>query len=192
MVKSKSIIKVPGGVTEILLHTCCAPCSSAIVEYLLALGVRPALFFYNPNIYPEAEYYKRKEESIRHALLLGLPFIDADYDHAKWLERVKGMANEPERGVRCLQCFLLRLTASALFADENGFKVFATTLASSRWKNITQINEAGESAAALFPNLVFWAHNWRTGGLSERRNELIRKYDLYNQSYCGCEYSKRL
>jgi len=172
-----------------LLHTCCAPCSSAIVEYLIADGIRPALFFYNPNIFPDTEYVKRKAECVRHALMLGLPFVDADYDHDKWLEAVRGMEREPERGARCLQCFKLRLTATALYAAENGFTVFATTLGSSRWKNLAQIEEAGNHAAALFPNLTFLAKNWRKGGLSERRQALIQQYNFYNQTYCGCEYN---
>jgi len=187
----KPKIEVPGGEKEILLHTCCAPCSSAIVEFLLAHEVRPTLFYYNPNIFPNEEYEKRKAECIRHTKMLGLAFVDADYDHALWLERVKGMENEPERGMRCLQCFKLRLTATASYSAENGYQVFTSTLAASRWKDLMQIKEAGESAAALFPNLVFWAHNWRKGGLSERRNELVRRFDFYNQSYCGCEFSRR-
>ena len=183
-------VDMTGGTTNILLHACCAPCSSAIVEYLLANGIRPTLFYYNPNIFPDSEYEKRKAECVRHTQMLGLPFVDADYDHAKWLEAVKGLEEEPERGERCLQCFKLRLTATALYAVENGFEVFATTLATSRWKNLEQIKEAGEAAAALFPNLVFWSRNWRKGGLSERRNELVRMYGFYNQSYCGCEFGR--
>ena len=187
--KSRSKVSYPFGEKEILLHACCAPCSSAIVEWLLAQGVRPTLFYYNPNIFPDEEYEKRKKECIRHAQLLGLRFVDADYDHVKWLEAVKGLEGEPERGARCLQCFRYRLTAAALFAAENGFRIFATTLASSRWKDLTQIQIAGESAAALFTDLVFWAQNWRKGGLSERRNELIHLYSFYTQPYCGCEFS---
>ena len=190
MIQTKKKDEDPGGETEILLHTCCAPCSSAIVEYLLTQGVRPALFFYNPNIFPIEEYEKRKAECIRHAQSLGLHFIDADYDHAKWLEAVKGLEEEPERGARCSLCFKLRLTVTALYAVKNRFKVFATTLGSSRWKDINQINEAGESVAAMYPNLVFREQNWRKGGLSERRNELILKYGFYTQSYCGCEFSR--
>ena len=187
----KSKIEVPGGEREILLHACCAPCSSAIVECLLVNGVRPTLFYYNPNIFPDVEYEKRKAECIRYMKILGLLFVDADYDHTQWLENVRGLEAEPERGSRCLKCFKLRLTATALYAVENGFKVFATTLASSRWKDIAQIKAAGELAASMFPDLVFWAHNWRKGGLSDRRNELVRQYNFYNQTYCGCEYSKR-
>ena len=187
--KTKFRIEAPHGESNLLLHTCCAPCSSAIVECLLANGVRPTLLYYNPNIFPDQEYEKRKAECIRHARMLGLPFVDADNDHATWLEAVKGMEDEPERGLRCLQCFKLRLMKTALYANDNGFKVFATTLATSRWKDLKQIEAAGQSAAALFPNLVFWAQNWRKGGLMERRNELIQAYGFYNQSYCGCEFS---
>ena len=188
-IQSKYGIEVPFGEKEILLHSCCAPCSSAIVECMLTYGVRPVLFFYNPNIFPNEEYEKRKAECIRHAQILRLRFVDADYDHTKWLEAVKGLEGEPERGARCLKCFSLRLTVTALFASENGFKVIATTLASSRWKNLNQINEAGKSAAASLQNIVFWAQNWRKGGLCERRNELVRLYGFYTQSYCGCEFS---
>ena len=191
MMQHNMKIEVPYDKKEILLHTCCAPCSSAIVECLLANGVHPTLYYYNPNIFPDQEYEKRKAECIRHAQMSGLSFVDVDYDHAQWLEAMKGLEGEPERGARCLQCFKLRLTAAASYASGNGFKVFATTLASSRWKDLMQIEAAGESAAALFPNLVFWAHNWRRGGLQKRRDELIHAYNFYNQSYCGCEFSMK-
>jgi predicted adenine nucleotide alpha hydrolase (AANH) superfamily ATPase len=188
---SKMKIEVPGGETKILLHACCAPCSTAIVECLLEHKIRPALFYYNPNISPDKEYEKRKAECLRHTQMLGLDFIDADYDHEKWLNEVRGLEDEPERGARCLKCFKVRLTATALYANEHNFKVFATTLATSRWKNLEQISEAGAYAAARFPGLTFWAQNWRKGGLSERRNELVRLYDFYNQQYCGCEFSMK-
>ena len=189
MIHSNLKIDVPGGETEILLHTCCAPCSSAIVECLVENGVRPTLFYYNPNIFPDEEYQRRKAESMRHAQVLGLDFVDADYNHSKWLDAVRGLEYEPERGGRCLVCFKERLSATALYAHEHGFRVFATTLATSRWKSLEQISEAGEYAASLFTDVRFWAQNWRKGGLSERRNELVRVYGFYNQNYCGCEFS---
>ena len=184
-------IEAPDGEVEILLHACCAPCSSAIVECLLENGIRPTLFYYNPNIFPKEEYDKRKTECIRHARMLGLDFVDADYDHDLWSDAVKGFENEPERGARCLCCFKERLAATALYASEHNFKVFATTLATSRWKSLDQILEAGEFAESLIPGVKFWAQNWRKGGLSERRNELVRIYGFYNQQYCGCEYSMK-
>ncbi|MDR0743492.1 MAG: epoxyqueuosine reductase QueH [Tannerella sp.] len=184
-------LEAPGGETEILLHVCCAPCSSAIVEYLLEHDIRPTLFYYNPNIFPNKEYEIRKKECLRYAQMSGLDFIDADYDHDKWLDKVRGLENEPERGARCLRCFKERLVAAAMYASEHRFRVLATTLAASRWKSLEQITEAGEYAVTYFPKLTFWAQNWRKGGLSERRNELVRLYEFYNQSYCGCEYSMK-
>lgn len=175
----------------LLLHACCAPCSLAIVECLLQNGIRPTLFFYNPNIFPEEEYLHRKEEIIRYAELQGIDCVDADYDHQQWLEDVRGLEYEPERGARCLRCFYLRLKRSAEYAHENGFSVVATTLATSRWKSLEQVSEAGRLAVEPFSDLVFWGENWRKGGLQQRRSELLQCYQFYNQNYCGCEFSKR-
>ena len=104
----------------LLLHTCCAPCSAAIIEWLLANDIRPTLFYCNPNIYPREEYDIRKAECTRYARSLGLDIVDADYDHEAWLAHMKGLEDEPERGRRCLQCFRLRLTATARYAHEHG------------------------------------------------------------------------
>lgn len=181
---------------RVLLHTCCAPCSSAIIECLLQNGIRPVIYYCNPNIFPREEYEVRKNECTRYAKALGLDVIDADYDHENWLDAVKGLESEPERGGRCLKCFRLRLLRTAQYAQVNGFKVITTTLASSRWKSLDQINEAGEwackevSAASSAPEVIWWDRNWRRGGLQERRLEIIKEYDFYNQLYCGCEFSK--
>lgn len=188
----KNAIVVPEELTEVLLHACCAPCSSAIVEWMLAHGVRPTIFYFNPNIYPLEEYETRKEESKRHAESLGLTWIDGDYDHEGWRCQMAGMEGEPERGRRCLCCFRIRLTATARKADELGIRWFATTLASSRWKSIEQIAEAGLAAEQAVVGTRFWAQNWRKGGLSDRRNQLLKEYGFYNQQYCGCEFSRRL
>jgi predicted adenine nucleotide alpha hydrolase (AANH) superfamily ATPase len=158
---------------------------------MLDNGIQPTVFYCNPNIYPQEEYLIRKEEAIRFANAKGIEFIDADYDHANWRNAMKGLEGEPERGSRCLKCFLLRLTATARYASEHGFTVFTTTLASSRWKSLDQINEAGRRAAALYPGTVFWEQNWRKGGLQDRRNQLLKEYSFYNQQYCGCEFSMR-
>jgi len=180
------------GCSEVLLHACCAPCSSAIVEWMLQNGVRPTIFYYNPNIFPREEYDIRKEESKRHAESLSLTWIDGDYDHESWRCGIRGLENEPERGSRCLRCFTLRLTAAAQKAQELGLKYFTTTLASSRWKSIEQITAAGLVAEKAVPGTVFWAQNWRKGGLSDRRNQLLHEYGFYNQQYCGCEFSMRM
>ena len=185
------------GETKVLLHTCCAPCSSAIIECLMQNGITPTIYYCNPNIYPHEEYEIRKEECTRYAKALGLEIIDADYDHENWLQAVAGLEKEPERGGRCLKCFKLRLKRTAQYAADHGFKVITTTLASSRWKSLEQINEAGLwaceqiSGDANEPSVVWWDRNWRKGGLQERRLQILKEYDFYNQLYCGCEFSKR-
>ena len=186
--KQPAII-VPEGLHEVLLHACCAPCSSAIVEWLMANGVRPTIFYYNPNIWPREEYEIRKQESKRHAEGLGIRWIDGDYNHETWRGYVCGLEDQPERGARCELCFTLRLRATALKAKELGIRYFATTLASSRWKSLEQINCAGQ--AAEVEGTTFWPQNWRKGGLQERRNQLLKEYGFYNQQYCGCEFSAR-
>lgn len=191
MKKDAESLNVPMGQTEVLLHTCCAPCSSAIIECLLNNGIRPVIYYCNPNIYPLEEYLVRKDECTRYAEALGLDIIDDDYDHVAWLEAVKGLENEPERGGRCLKCFKLRLLRTAQYARDNGYKVITTTLASSRWKSLEQINEAGEWACAQVPDVIWWDRNWRKGGLQERRLQIIKEYDFYNQLYCGCEFSNK-
>jgi predicted adenine nucleotide alpha hydrolase (AANH) superfamily ATPase len=178
-------------IPPLLLHTCCAPCSAAIVEWLLSNGVRPALFYFNPNIFPQKEYEIRKSECTRYARAQGLDIIDGDYDHSLWLNGIAGLEQEPERGKRCLQCFRIRLLATARLCHEQGFSHFATTLASSRWKDLRQIGEAGRWAASLFPNLTFFEKDWRKDGLSERRRILLKENAFYNQAYCGCEFSFR-
>jgi predicted adenine nucleotide alpha hydrolase (AANH) superfamily ATPase len=191
MTKKRSGIQVPEGLHEVLLHACCAPCSSAIVEWLLAHDIRPTIFYYNPNIFPREEYDIRKNESQRHAESLGLRWIDGDYDHSQWRCAVSGLEDEPERGNRCEQCFRLRLMTTALQAHRLGIRFFATTLASSRWKRLEQIERAGLAAQAMVPGTTFWAQNWRKDGLQERRNQLLKEYNFYNQQYCGCEFSVR-
>lgn len=174
-----------------LLHTCCAPCSSAIIECLMNHGITPIIYYSNPNIFPEEEYLIRKNECTRYAQALGLTIVDDDYDHDEWLCNVKGLEAEPERGLRCLECFKMRLRRTAQYAHNNGLKVITTTLASSRWKSLEQINQAGNWAVEPFDDVVWWEQNWRKGGLSERRIAIIKEYGFYNQQYCGCEYSMR-
>ena len=191
MKKKKWELVVPGGVDRVLLHTCCAPCSSAIIECLLQHGVRPVVYYCNPNIYPQEEYLIRKDECTRYARSLELDIVDADYDHEAWRCAVRGLEEEPERGGRCLNCFKMRLRETARYAHEHGFSLITTTLASSRWKSLDQINEAGHFAVEPFPDVVWWEQNWRKGGLSERRSAIIKEYGFYNQQYCGCEFSMR-
>ena len=193
--RHKQQIQAPMGETTVLLHTCCAPCSSAIIEAMMQNGITPVIYYCNPNIYPQEEYEIRKNECTRYAESLGLEIIDADYDHDNWLKEMTGLESEPERGGRCLKCFKLRLLRTAQYARERGIRVITTTLASSRWKSLDQINEAGTWAVNKIPpeerSIIWWDQNWRKNGLQERRLQIIKEYDFYNQLYCGCEFSIR-
>ena len=121
-------LKMPNGAKRLLMHSCCAPCAGEIMEAVAASDIDTTIFFYNPNIHPKEEYEIRKNENIRFAEKLGFDFVDADYDKENWFERIKGLEDEPERGERCTVCFDMRFERSALFAHENGFDIFATTL----------------------------------------------------------------
>ena len=175
----------------VLLHSCCAPCSAAIIEWLLSKGFNPVLFYYNPNIYPQTEYDHRKAELTMYALSQRVEVIDSDCHHQNWRQYVSGWEYEPERGQRCLLCFKMRLLETARIAKERGFSLFSTTLASSRWKDLNQINHAGQWAAAQYDSVKFWSKNWRKDGLSERRRHLLKENGFYNQQYCGCEFSMK-
>ncbi|MDO4949655.1 MAG: epoxyqueuosine reductase QueH [Bacteroidales bacterium] len=186
----KTLLTIPHGADRIVLHTCCAPCSSAIIECLLQHGVTPVVYYSNPNIWPREEYLIRKNECARYAQSLGLESVDDDYDHESWLSQMKGMENEPERGARCLKCFRFRLLRTARFAALRGIGVVTTTLASSRWKSLEQINDAGTWACSQVEGVDWWNQNWRKGGLQERRQAIIKSFGFYNQQYFGCEFSK--
>jgi predicted adenine nucleotide alpha hydrolase (AANH) superfamily ATPase len=178
----------PENEKKILLHTCCAVCSGAIIEELTASSILPTLYYYNPNIHPREEYNIRKNESIRYAKKFGIPFVDADYDVYQWFSRTKGFEKEPERGKRCTICFDIRLEKTAEYAVKNGFRVFASSLGISRWKDIDQINSCGKKAGKR-NNVIYWDWNWRKMGGSTRMFEIAKQEDMYQQKYCGCVYS---
>lgn len=202
-VKTHLDLEVPGGAGKVLLHACCAPCSSAILECMLQHGITPVIFYSNSNIYPYEEYDHRRTECVRYAEKLGVEMVEDEYDHDAWLQAVKGLEGEPERGGRCLQCFRFRLGRAAEYARTHGYTVLTTTLASSRWKNLAQIDCAGaEVCDSVSPGdrcipaqqgvpVTWWQQNWRKGGLQERRGEIIREMNFYNQLWCGCEFSIR-
>lgn len=174
---------------RVLLHACCAPCSAAIVECMLRNGMKPTVFFSNSNIYPFKEYEIRKQEIIRFLKAQDVPYVEDEYNHEEWRACVKGLEDEPERGSRCSICFQYRLRRAAHYAQQHGFDLLTTTLASSRWKNIKQIDMAGHVAVSDCENVTWWDMNWRKGGLQMRRGELLRLNSFYNQLYCGCEFS---
>ena len=188
---SRPKLEMPNKESKLLLHSCCAPCAGEIMEAVAASGIDTTIYFYNPNIHPKEEYEIRKDENIRFAEKLGFDFIDADYDKDNWFERIKGLENEPERGKRCTVCFDMRFERTALYAYENNFKIFATTLGISRWKDLEQINNSGLKAAKRYNGLGFWDFNWRKQGGSSRMLEISKKEKFYKQEYCGCVYSLR-
>ncbi len=184
-----------GRPARVLLHCCCAPCSSAVLEWLVSAGVRPCVFFSNSNIVPKEEYDHRRAVLEEYAASFGLETVDDAYDHPAWLDSVCAEAGRPrelalmrERGPRCLACFRFRLSRAAAYARAEGYDLLTTTLASSRWKDIRQVDEAGRSVCGT-EGPVWWGQNWRKGGLQERRNCIIRESGMYNQPYCGCEFS---
>ena len=239
-------VEAPGGARDILLHACCAPCSGAVLECLRDSGIRPVVFFSNSNIAPREEYELRLSELRRYGDVMGVEVVADEYDHDAWLAAVRGLEREPERGARCAACFRFRLARAARYAASRGLTVVATTLASSRWKDLDQVNSAGldacsgrvdpcktvathgfvngrgplnfgqetqarlqatgqssvggmsaqrevlhgSSPAGQAAEVVFWAQNWRKGGLQPRRNEIIREQGFYNQTWCGCEFSR--
>ena len=184
-------LETPNGESSLLLHSCCAPCAGEIMEAVAASKIKTTVYFYNPNIHPIQEYELRKEENKRYCQKLGLDFIDADYDKDNWFKRIKGLENEPERGERCTKCFDMRFERSALYAHENNFFLFATTLGISRWKDLDQVNNSGLRAADRYSGLNFWDFNWRKAGGSPRMIEISKREEFYQQEYCGCVYSLR-
>ena len=189
MIREK--IVPPSNEKKVLLHSCCAPCSGEVMEAMAASGIEYTIFFYNPNIHPRQEYEIRKEENIRFARKMNIPFIDADYDRDNWFERVKGLEFEPEKGQRCTSCFDMRFERTALYAHEHHFKVITSCLGLSRWKDMDQINDCGTRAAAKYPGMTYWTYNWRKAGGSARMYEIAKREEFYQQEYCGCVYSLR-
>ena len=136
---SKDILKslsLPVGKKNLLLHSCCAPCSGDIMKRLLDSNINYTVYFYNPNIHPHEEYLLRKEENMSFSIKYNIPFIDADYNPRTWFKITKGMEMEPERGKRCSTCFDMRFVKTAEYASQNGFDIISSTLGISRWKDI--------------------------------------------------------
>jgi len=175
---------------KILVHICCAICGVALIEKLKE-NFEPVLFFYNPNIYPESEYEKRKESVIKMARIYGIEFFEGEYDAENWLEKTKGKENEPERGSRCYDCFETRLQKTAELCEEKGIEIFTTSLFVSPFKDEKQVDSAGKIVSREF-GLKYLSmdevledknKNWK------RTRELARKHGFYFQEYCGCVFS---
>ena len=176
--------------TRLLLHSCCAPCSSACLERLKEV-FSVTVLYYNPNIDDFAEYQKRKDEQIRLLQSTGwADFIDCDYDNEAFEQIAKGLENEPERGNRCKLCYGLRLQRTAQTAKENGFAYFCTTLSLSPHKNADWINELGEEYGKQY-GVQFLPSDFKKKGGYPRSIQLSKDYGLYRQDFCGCRFSKR-
>lgn len=179
----------------LLLHSCCGPCSSAVIERLMA-DFSITVFYYNPCIHPEEEYIKRKNTQLEliadlnKDLNAGIKFLDCDYDAEKYFELTNGFENEREGGARCNVCFLQRLEKTASEAKENGFDYFTTTLTVSPHKNAELINQIGNSLSEKY-DIKFLPSNFKKQNGYLRSIQLSKQYSLYRQNYCGCIYSKR-
>lgn len=176
---------------KLLLLSCCAPCSCGVIQKLASQGRSFTVLFYNPNIDGEEEYEKRLEENKRVCARFGVAFVQLPYEPEVWRRAVKGLENEPERGRRCSACFALRLERAAQYARENGFTAFSSVLGISRHKDLEQVNAQARMAAQK-QGVPYDETNWRKGGLEEIRRALIKEMQIYNQTYCGCVYSRRL
>ncbi len=177
----------------LLLHACCAPCSSYCLEYL-SKTFDITVLFYNPNIESEMEFNKRVDELIRFIdecrSIEGVKLEILDYDNSEFYEAVKGLEEHEEGGARCFKCYELRLRKTAEYAKVNKFEYITTTLTISPHKNSDKINEIGMSVAEEF-GLKYLLSDFKKNDGFKRSIELSKEYDLYRQSFCGCEFSKR-
>ena len=185
--------KSKGIVPRVLLHSCCAPCSSYVIEYLSKYFYLTILY-YNPNISPREEYEKRKLEQIRLINSMDTKYrvdiMDVDYDNDLYEKLIGGLEDEPERGKRCSVCFNLRLGKTASIAHDNNYDYFATTLTLSPYKNASLINEIGFALEKKY-QIPYLASDFKKKNGYKRSIELSHEYNLYRQNYCGCKYSKR-
>ena len=179
--------------TKLLLHTCCAPCSSTVLERL-GNFFQITIFYYNPNIDSKEEYQKRIDEVKRfvqsYPTKYPVDVIDGGYCPEKFKEMAKGLEEEPERGKRCYKCYELRLDETARIAEKYHFTHFCTTLTLSPYKNSNWLNEIGESLKKKYHAVYLYSDFKKKNGY-KRSIELSKEYNLYRQDYCGCIYSKK-
>ena len=187
------VLQRQGRVPRLLLHSCCAPCSSYVLEYL-SRYFEITVFYYNPNIYPPEEFGKRVEEQKR--LIAQLPaehpisFLDGPYEPERFYEMARGLEQVPEGGERCFKCYRLRLTETAKMARAGKYDYFTTTLSISPLKNAEKLNEIGGQLAKDYGVDYLYSDFKKRNGY-KRSTELSREYGLYRQDYCGCVFSMR-
>lgn len=176
---------------KLLLHSCCAPCSTSVLE-LLTKYFKVDIFYYNPNIYPENEYLKRKKEQEKLIMLLNedINFIEACYNPEVFNNEIKGLEQEKEGGSRCKKCISLRMKEACKYAKENNYDFFTTTLSVSPHKNSKMINEIGYSLETEYSMPYLYSDFKKKEGY-KKSILLSKKYNLYRQNYCGCKYSSK-
>ena len=172
---------------KLLLHSCCGPCSSSVLEFL-SKYFDIDVYYYNPNIYPKEEYIKRKEEQKRLLNNLNINYIEGDYDTDLFNLKIKGLESEPEGGSRCFECIKLRMEKTAFYAKANNYEYFTTTLSVSPHKNSKMINEIGYALEKDIGVKYLYSDFKKNNGY-KRSIDLSKKYNLYRQDYCGCQYS---
>lgn len=179
-------------IPSLLLHSCCAPCSSYCLE-VLSEFFHVTVFYYNPNIYPETEYVMRVKE--QQKFIQEFPakypilFVEGNYDTERFYSMVKGMEKIPEGGERCFKCYEMRLREAATYASENGFDYFTTTLSISPMKNAAKLNEIGRKLEQEYPVKYLYSDFKKKNGY-KRSTDISKEYQMYRQYYCGCVYSK--
>ncbi|HIV16429.1 MAG TPA: epoxyqueuosine reductase QueH [Candidatus Alectryocaccobium stercorigallinarum] len=181
------------GFPRLLLHSCCAPCSSYCMEYLSEF-FDITVFYFNPNIYPVEEYLNRVSEQKRlieeMSFKRPVSFLAGEYEPERFYEAAKGLENEPEGGARCEKCFILRLEETAALAKKEKFDCFTTTLSISPLKSAEKLNNIGEKLAEKY-GVKFLNSDFKKRGGYQRSIELSKEYGLYRQDYCGCVFSRR-
>ena len=183
----KEIISTFKNKPKLLLHSCCAPCSSSVLSRIKEYFDITVLY-YNPNIYPQEEYFKRKKEQIKLLNIFNIKFMDCDYNQDEYFNRVLGFECEKEGGARCEKCFYLRLDKTAQLAKDNGFDYFGTTLTVSPHKNAEIINKIGEELKEKH-NVNFLYSDFKKEDGYLNSIKLSKEYNLYRQDYCGCKFS---
>lgn len=186
----KNIIDNLGYKPKLLLHACCGPCNSYVLEYL-SNNFEITVLFYNPNIYPFEEYIKRKNELIKLINLMdkeNIRYEDIDYLKEEYEEKVIGLEEEPEGGKRCYECISLRLEKTAVLATKGDYEYFCTTLTVSPHKNSLMINKIGEELEKKY-NVKYLYSDFKKNEGFKKSIENSKKYNLYRQNYCGCKYS---
>ncbi len=174
---------------RLLVHSCCAPCSSYVLEYLKEI-FDITLLYYNPNIYPKEEFFKRAEEQKSLAKKMGgIKVVVSEFDESEFYSAVKGYENCPEGGERCFICYRLRLEESARYAKQKGFDYFCTTLSISPLKNAEKLNQIGKELSNKY-NIKYLYSDFKKKNGYKRSIELSKEYGLYRQDYCGCVFSK--